>query len=173
MAARPRRLWPALALAVLMVVLMSLLNPSQAGAKTKALFFGDSLFAGTGASPKRPVQALETARRLGWAATVDAVGGTGWTTGGTHGKPYLERLTHDGKLRRQYDVVVLEGGTNDADHGDVDRIPAAVTEVVQLVRRHEPAARIVLVGGFAPAGHDSPLFREADRVLSLTATELG
>jgi lysophospholipase L1-like esterase len=173
MPARPRQLWPALTLAVLLVVAMSLLSPSSAGSKTKALFFGDSLFAGTGTSPKRPVEATETAKRLGWAPTVDAVGGTGWTTGGKHGKPYLERLQRDGRLGKHFDVVVLEGGTNDALYGDIDRIPEAVAQVVALVHDRQPGARIVLVGGFAPAGHDSPRFQQTDGVLATTATELG
>lgn len=168
-----RLLWPVVALATLLVVAMSLLSPSSAGSKTTALFFGDSLFAGTGTSPKRPVQALETAKRMAWAPTVDAVGGTGWTTGGKHGKPYLERLQHDGKLRKHFDVVVLEGGTNDALYGDIDRIPAAVAQVVALVHHRQPDARIVLVGGFAPAGHDSPRFEQTDSILATTATELG
>lgn len=173
MSARPRGLWPALGLAALLVVLMSLLAPSSAGSKTTALFFGDSLMAGTGVSPKRPVQALETAKRLGWAPTVDAQGGTGWTTGGKHGKPYLYRLQHDGRLARQYDVIVLEGGTNDAQYGDLDRLPAAVAQVVALVHRRQPHARIVLVGGFTPAGHDGPRAQQADSALATTATELG
>lgn len=168
-----RLLWPVLALATVLVVVMSLLSPSSAGSKTTALFFGDSLFAGTGTSPKRPVQATETAKRMGWAPTVDAVGGTGWTTGGKHGQAYLDRLLHDGKLGKRFDVVVLEGGTNDALYGDIDRIPAAVTQVVALVHRRQPGARIVLVGGYAPAGHDSPRFEQTDSVLATTATELG
>ena len=160
-------------LAAVFVVALSLLSPSSAGAKTTALFFGDSLFAGTGTSPKRPVQVTDTAKRLGWRPTVDAFGGTGWTTGGKRGKPYLDRLQHDGKLDRTYDVIVLEGGTNDALYGDPERIPEAVAEVVQLVQHRQPQARIVLVGGFAPAGHDSPRFAQTDHLLASTAAHLG
>jgi lysophospholipase L1-like esterase len=162
------------ALTALVIGLSVLLQaPSDAGPKTAALFFGDSLFAGTGTSPKRPVQVTDTAKRLGWRPTVDAFGGTGWTTGGKHGKPYLYRLQHDGRLDKHYDVVVLEGGTNDAFYGDPERIPEKVAEVITLVRQKQPHARIVLVGGYAAAGRDGARFVRTDGLLAAAAADLG
>lgn len=148
---------------------------SEASSGPRALFFGDSLFAGTGTSPKRPALPTDTARLMHWRPTVDAFGGTGWTTPGHNpkGRTYLYRLQHDGYLERhRYDVVVLEGGTNDALYGDVPGIADHMREVVDLVRHKQPDARIVLVGGFTPAGHDNARFREMERVMRATAAEL-
>src|SRR6476646_4409779 len=83
------------------------------GGHVRALFFGDSLMNGTGSHPTRPVMARVAARQLGWDITVNAFGGTGYTTGASRGKPYLHRLAAPGVLSKPYDVVVIEGGTND------------------------------------------------------------
>src|SRR4051794_19386861 len=163
---------PALLLVVVLVSVVFLQSRSAAGPQTKALFFGDSLFAGTGVSPKAPVQPLEVARRLGWEPTVDAFGGTGYTTGGKRGTPYLHRLQTDGKLGRHYDVVVLEGGTNDALFGDLEALPDAVVRVVALVRERQPGARIVMVGGYAPHDHAGAKAVLADRLLAKAAEDL-
>jgi lysophospholipase L1-like esterase len=138
-----------------------------------ALFFGDSLVGGAGAVPRRPVEVSTTTARLGWRSVVDAVGGTGYTTGGRHGKPYLDRLRHDHYLDTPYDVIVLEGGTNDADHGSLTGLRTAALSTVDLVRRRQPAARIVMVGGYAPAGVALERYREADRILAGVALERG
>ena len=97
------------ALALLLgAVLLLLAGPSTASRTdtdaTRALFFGDSLFTGTGARPAGPWEVRTAARALGWQATVDSFGGTGYTTGGSRGKPYLHRLQHDGALR-QHEAV--------------------------------------------------------------------
>jgi lysophospholipase L1-like esterase len=138
-----------------------------------ALFFGDSLVAGAGAVPRRPVEVSTTAGQLGWRAVVDAVGGTGYTTGGQHGKPYVDRLRHDHYLDAPYDVVVLEGGTNDADHGSLTELRPAALRTVDLVRRRQPRARIVMVGGYAPAGVALERYRETDRILAGVALARG
>jgi lysophospholipase L1-like esterase len=138
-----------------------------------ALFFGDSLVTGTGAIPRRPVEVSTAAGRLGWRAVVDAVGGTGFTTGGRHGKRYLDRLGQDHYLDTVYDVVVLEGGTNDADHGSLTGLRAAALNTVDLVRRRQPWARIVMVGGYAPAGVALGAYQEVDRILTGVALDRG
>lgn len=122
------------------------------GGWVRAYFFGDSLMAGTGVSPQRPVMARVAAARLDWRVDVDAWGGTGWTTTG-RSPGYLERLRRPGAMRARYDVVVLEGGTNDARIGSPPAaVRAAVHEVVAEVRRRQPQARIVLVGAYDPPG---------------------
>jgi lysophospholipase L1-like esterase len=56
-----------------------------------------------------------------------------------------------GALSGEYDVVLLEGGTNDArSAGDRDRIRDAVEDVVEEVRRRQPQAQIVLMGAYDP-----------------------
>ena len=147
------------------------------GARTgepRALFVGDSLFVGVGASPKRPVQARTVADLMGWKPFVDARSGTGYTTGGRNGKPYGERLRTDGYLRHRYDVVVLEGGTNDAHHGDLAALHDKALATVDLVRRSQPTARIVLVGAFVGAGVPHyERYVTVDRVLAEVASERG
>lgn len=163
-------------LAVLAGLLCTVLvfeSSSQASDRPQALFFGDSLFAGTGVAPKRPVLPTDTSRLLRWQPTVDAFGGTGFTTGGKHGKPYLDRLKHDRYLqRRHYDVIVLEGGTNDALYGDLPAMASRIAEVVGYLRAQQPRARLVLVGGFTPHGHEGPRFDEADAILEKAAADL-
>jgi lysophospholipase L1-like esterase len=140
----------------------------------RALFFGDSLIAGTGAVPKRPVQVRAAADRLGWRAVVDARGGTGFTTGGPNGRPYLDRFRSDGFLRTPYDVIVLEGGTNDAHHGSLERLHDAALKTVDYVRSRQPQARVVLVGAFTPAGVARPeRYDVVDQVLAQVAEERG
>ena len=125
---------------------------AEAGS-VRAYFFGDSLMAGTGASPRRPVMARIVAARLGWDVEVDAWGGTGYTTGGAR-PPYLDRLRAPGALSGTYDVVLLEGGTNDArSAGDPEQVREAVEEVVAEVRRRQPQAQIVLMGAYEPPTH--------------------
>ena len=126
-------------------------GPVEAEAGTvRAYFFGDSLMGGTGASPRRPVMARIAAARLGWDVEVDAWGGTGYTTSGAR-PPYLDRLRAPGALSGTYDVVLLEGGTNDGrSAGDPERVRQAVEEVVAEVRRRQPQAQIVLMGAYDP-----------------------
>lgn len=159
--------------AVLLALLAGPGQPSHASNATRALFFGDSLFAGNGAVPRRPVQVETANSQLGWQAELDSFGGTGYTTGGKHGRTYGERLRHDGFLRRHYDVIVLEGGTNDAHHGSLARLHDCALAVVDYVHERQPRARIVVVGGFAPAGEPTRRYVEADRILSEVAAERG
>src|SRR3954447_3330842 len=77
----------------------------------RALFFGDSIMNGTGAKPVRPILARVAARALRWDVTVDAFGGTGYTTGGTRGRPYLERLSRPGGLNPSSAGGLPGGGT--------------------------------------------------------------
>ena len=151
-------------------------GPSAAPAHSvSAYFFGDSLMAGTGAHPRRPVMARVAAAELGWDVEVDAWGGTGYTTSGaTPG--YLERLRRPGALRGTYDVVVLEGGTNDARIGSSpEQVQAALREVVALVRERQPQATVVLMGAYDPPAHGRLLPHRAvvDRAISQAAAELG
>ena len=129
----------------------SVANAPDRGPHVRALFFGDSLMNGTGAHPTRPVMARVAGRLLGWDVTVNAFGGTGYTTGGSRGRPYLERLAARGVLSTPYDVVVLEGGTNDKA-ADLATMRARTTETVEYVRSRLPTAKIVLMGAYNPPG---------------------
>jgi lysophospholipase L1-like esterase len=144
--------------------------PAPSG-HVRALFFGDSLMNGTGARPSRPVMARVAARRLGWDITVNAFGGTGYTTGGSRGRPYLERLAKPGVLSPAYDVVVLEGGTNDKA-ADAATMHERASETVRYVRSRLPTAKIVLMGAYNPMGRKyDPRRVTIDAVLSTVAVE--
>jgi lysophospholipase L1-like esterase len=137
----------------------------------RALFFGDSLMNGTGSRPTRPVMARVVARQLGWDITVNAFGGTGYTTGAKRGKPYLERLEKPGVLSKPYDVVLLEGGTNDKA-ADPVTMHQRTTETVQYVRSRLPTATIVLMGAYNPMGRKYDARRVTiDAVIQTVAIE--
>ena len=147
---------------------------AQPGA-VSAYFFGDSLMAGTGSSPKRPVMARIAAARLGWDVEVDGWGGTGYTTSGDR-PPYLDRLRRPGAMRGQYDVVLVEGGTNDArSAADPGAMRDAVEDVVEEVRRRQPRAQIVLMGAYDPPPPGAVDVRRAvvDQVIEDVAEDEG
>jgi lysophospholipase L1-like esterase len=171
LAAETRRgltqLMPVLVLILALFALPAATSRATSSAATgphavRALFFGDSLMNGTGAKPVRPVMARVAAHALGWDVTVDAFGGTGYTTGGTRGRPYLERLSRPGVLSPSYDVVLLEGGTNDKK-ADVGTMHERTTETVEYVRSRLPKAQIVLMGAFNPMNPKSRRY-DAHRV---------
>ena len=145
------------------------------GSAVQAYFFGDSLMNGTGSSPRRPVMARVAAARLGWDVEVDAWGGTGYTTTG-RSPGYLKRLRRPGALSRSYDVVLLEGGTNDARvRSTPEQVQAAVREVVAHVRDRQPTAAIVLMGAYdpPPPGRVDPHRRTVDEAIEAVADSLG
>ena len=147
----------------------------ERGSGVQAYFFGDSLMSGTGSSPRRPVMARVAAARLGWDVEVDAWGGTGYTTTG-RSPGYLERLRRPGALSRQYDVVLLEGGTNDARvRSTPEQVQAAVREVVAHVRDRQPTAAIVLMGAYdpPPPGRVDPHRTTVDEAIEEVADSLG
>ena len=168
-----------LGVAALLVGIALSCIPASAGpveaepSEVSAYFFGDSIMAGTGVSPRRPVMARIAAARLGWDVEVDAWGGTGFTTSG-RSPSYLDRLRRPGALSGSYDVVLLEGGTNDARSADEpDRLREAVVEVVAEVRRRQPDAQIVLMGAYdpPPPGRIDPRRHTVDRVVAEVADD--
>ncbi len=149
--------------------------PVSAPAAVSAYFFGDSLMAGTGASPRRPIMARIAAERLHWPVEVDAWGGIGNTTSG-RSPGYLDRLRRPGALAGRYDVMLLEGGTNDAHHAaHPGLVRAAVEAVVDEVRRRQPQAQIVLMGAYdpPPPGRVDPARAVVDSVVAGVAAERG
>ena len=170
------RLLPALVVVLSMYALPAATSRATAPPPpdaVRALFFGDSLMNGTGARPTRPVMARVAAKALGWDVTVDAWGGTGFTTGGKRGKTYLARLASPGVLSTPYDVVLLEGGTNDRA-ADAATMHARTTETVRYVQTRLPKAQVVLMGAFDPRGRRSDPRRVGiDRVIRQVAQEQG
>jgi lysophospholipase L1-like esterase len=180
---RGRTGWPGSRMGVVLVLLALGLAglPASAGpdeppaSAVKAYFFGDSLMSGTGAQPLRPVMARVAAARLGWDVEVDAWGGTGYTTTG-RSPGYLDRLKRPGALAGSYDVVLLEGGTNDAHAGSSPaQVQSAVHEVVTFVRDRQPRAQIVLMGAYdpPPPGRVDPRRTTVDDAIREVAEDLG
>ncbi len=115
------------------------------------------------------------AAQLGWEVEVDAWGGTGYTTTGLS-PGYLDRLNRPGALAGDYDVVLLEGGTNDARVGSTpEQVQAAVREVVAFVRERQPRALVVLMGAYdpPPPGRVDPHRTVVDGAIAEVADELG
>ena len=115
------------------------------------------------------------AARLGWDVEVDAWGGTGYTTRGAK-PPYLDRLRRPGAMDGRYDVVLVEGGTNDArSASDPERMREAVEDVVDEVRRRQPQAQLVLMGAYDPPSPGAVDARRAvvDEVIEDVAEDEG
>jgi acyl-CoA thioesterase-1 len=110
------------------------------------LFFGTSLTAGLGLDPDQAFPALieKKAAAEGLPITVVNAGLSGETTAGA-----ARRI--DWVLRTPVDLVVIEGGANDALRGLApDAARANLEQVIAAVRRNQPSAKIVLVQMEAP-----------------------
>jgi len=114
--------------------------------KPVVLFFGTSLTAGAGLDPEQAFPALieKKAAAEGLPIKVVNAGLSGETTAGA-----ARRI--DWVLRTPADLVVIEGGANDALRGlSPDAARANLERVIAAVRRKQPAARIVLIQFEAP-----------------------
>ena len=110
------------------------------------LFFGTSLTAGLGLDPEQafPVLIEKKAQSEGVPIKVVNAGLSGETTAGA-----ARRITW--VLRTPVDLVVIEGGANDALRGlSPDAARANLEQVIAAVRQQQPSAKIVLVQMEAP-----------------------
>jgi acyl-CoA thioesterase I len=110
------------------------------------LFFGTSLTAGAGLEPEQAFPALieKQAAADGLPITVVNAGLSGETTAGA-----VRRI--DWVLRTPADLVVIEGGANDALRGlSPEAARGNLERVIATVRRKQPSAKIVLVQMEAP-----------------------
>jgi acyl-CoA thioesterase I len=110
------------------------------------LFFGTSLTAGLGLEPDQAFPALIEKRAAAEGLAIKAVnaGLSGETTAGA-----ARRI--DWVLRTPVDLVVIEGGANDALRGlSPSAARVNLERVIAVVRQKQPAAKIVLVQMEAP-----------------------
>ncbi|HMI43597.1 MAG TPA: arylesterase [Gemmatimonadaceae bacterium] len=110
------------------------------------VFFGTSLTAGYGLEPEQafPVLIEKKAQSEGLPIKAINAGLSGETTAGA-----ARRI--DWVLRTPADLVVIEGGANDALRGlSPDAARANLEQVIAAVRRKQPSAKIVLVQMEAP-----------------------
>jgi len=121
-------------------------SPPQSIRKPVVLFFGTSLTAGAGLDPEQAFPALieKKAQEDGLPIAVINAGLSGETTAGA-----VRRI--DWVLRTPADLVVIEGGANDALRGlSPDAARVNLERVIAAVRQKHPAAKIVLIQMEAP-----------------------
>lgn len=138
----------------------------------RALFFGDSLMQRDDTPGSPPQMSQIAAKALGWDVTIDAFGGTGYTVAGplASARPFEPRLADALAGPEVFDVVLLEGGTNDVMNPNVAEVLAPnLKSAIALVRADQPKAKIVLMGIYAPFG--SPVPRVSARIDDLMSTE--
>lgn len=138
----------------------------------RVLMLGDSYMLGTGADdPTSTAWAPRSASELGWEATIDGIGGTGFTAGrpddGT-GR-FIERI--QARSGETYDLIFIEGGQN--DHlASPDELTAAVEEAITTAQAQWPDAQIIVMGPTAPQPLGDMLRRIANPI-ERTAEALG
>jgi acyl-CoA thioesterase-1 len=118
-------------------------------AKPVVLFFGTSLTAGYGLDPSQAFPSLIEKKAEAEGVPIKAInaGLSGETTAGA-----ARRI--DWVLRSPADVVVIEGGANDALRGlSPDAARANLEHVVRTIRTKQPRAKIVLVQMEAPPNY--------------------
>jgi lysophospholipase L1-like esterase len=118
-----------------------------------ALIIGDSFSEGVGASKPDAGWARTASDALAWRATIDAVGGTGFTKGnasdGRTGLTFANRIEAHAASGADYDVVVLQGGLNDFLAPHREEVVATV-RAVDAVRERWPDAAVVVFGPLEP-----------------------
>lgn len=121
----------------------------------RALVVGDSFTEGYGASSREATWASIAVGTLGWRATIDGVGGTGFSkrsaTDGSQGVGFRDRLLRHADDGVDYDVVVLQGGLNDWQASAVQEA-AAVRHAVRTAQDAWPDAVVVVFGPAEPLG---------------------
>ena len=122
--------------------------PAPAG-RPVVLFFGTSLTAGYGLDPQQSFPSLIAgkAEAAGLPIRVVNAGLPGETTAGA-----ARRI--DWVLRTPVDLVVIEGGANDALRGlPTDAARANLERVIAAIRQKQPRAKIVLIQMEAPPNY--------------------
>ena len=123
--------------------------PSKPLRTPVVLFFGTSLTAGLGLDPEQAFPSLIENKARAEGLPIHAVNGglSGETTAGA-----ARRI--DWVLRTPADLVVIEGGANDALRGlSPDAARANLEQVIATIRQKQPAAKIVLVQMEAPPNY--------------------
>jgi acyl-CoA thioesterase I len=113
------------------------------------LFFGTSLTAGAGLDPEQAFPSLveKKARSEGLPIKSVNAGLSGETTAGA-----VRRI--DWVLKTPADLVVIEGGANDALRGLAPEAARAnIEHVIDVIRREQPRARIALIQMEAPPNY--------------------
>ena len=118
-------------------------------ANPRVLLLGDSYTKGIGAAPETMGFAYRIAAPLGWQLTHDGKGGSGYANPSNHNDGvYADRLWQFPV--NGYDLVVLQGSSNDRDRLD---LATRINITIRTVQKREPHARIVMLGPTNPYGN--------------------
>jgi acyl-CoA thioesterase-1 len=124
-------------------------SASRAARAPVVLFFGTSLTAGYGLAPEQAFPALIEKKARDEGIPIEAVnaGLSGETTAGA-----VRRI--DWVLRTPADLIVIEGGANDALRGlSPDAARANLEKLIAAVRARQPRAKIALIQMEAPPNY--------------------
>jgi acyl-CoA thioesterase-1 len=130
-------------------------GPSTSVRIPVVLFFGTSLTAGYGLNPEQAFPSLIEKKAQAEGMPIKAVNGglSGETTAGA-----ARRI--DWVLRTPADLVVVEGGANDALRGlSPDAARANLEQVIAAIRQKQPRAKIALVQMEAPPNYGATYTR--------------
>jgi acyl-CoA thioesterase-1 len=129
--------------------------PSKSVRTPVVLFFGTSLTAGLGLDPEQAFPSLIEKRAAAEGLPIKSVNGglSGETTAGA-----ARRI--EWVLRTPADMVVIEGGANDALRGlSPDAARANLEQVIATIRQKQPRAKIVLIQMEAPPNYGATYTR--------------
>jgi acyl-CoA thioesterase I len=129
--------------------------PSTSVRTPVVLFFGTSLTAGYGLDPEQAFPSLIEKKAQAEGMPIKAVNGglSGETTAGA-----ARRI--DWVLRTPADLVVVEGGANDALRGlSPDAARTNLEQVIATIRQKQPRAKIVLIQMEAPPNYGATYTR--------------
>ncbi len=122
-------------------------------ARPRVLIVGDSYTQGVGDDDASNGLgwAPEAAAALGWQATVDGRGGSGYVNPTTYSAgTFASRLWRH--PANGYDLIVIQGSSND-QHYSATVLAGAVNMTLRTVRRRYPSAKVVMVGPTNPYGN--------------------
>ncbi|PTT59604.1 SGNH/GDSL hydrolase family protein, partial [Arthrobacter sp. HMWF013] len=127
----------------------------QLPAEPVLLIVGDSYTAGVGADAEDQGWAYHVAGELGFPTNIDGVGGTGFAWGGgqdDRGLEYGVRLQEIAATEPAFvpNLLILQGGQNDAVANDPAAVEAATTETIETARTLWPGVQVVVLGPSAP-----------------------
>ena len=135
-------------------------GPSTSVRTPVVLFFGTSLTAGYGLDPEQAFPSLIEKKAQAEGMPIKAVNGglSGETTAGA-----ARRI--DWVLRTPADLVVVEGGANDALRGlSPDAARANLEQLIATIRQKQPRAKIVLIQMEAPPNY-GPTYTRSFRAI--------
>lgn len=114
------------------------------------LIIGDSYTKGSGSYDARHGWAQDIVADMGWDATIDGVGGTGYVNTGPYGST---RFTYSARIGTHRDLdpdlVLVQGSQNDWLVG-ADRLRTAVESTLRRAQQQWPDAVVVALGPSAP-----------------------